>query len=100
MMLTSLLKKSRSVKGSPISKALTCMKIYLNKQKVTVLSRRPILQSGYRILLYERFIHLTRINLRPNVQVFSTCTQQRDYCISHFWLLPGLVPFASLRDAG
>ena len=39
---------------------------------MTILSGRPILRA---ILLYEQFIHLTRINLRPNMQFLST--QQR-----------------------
>ena len=64
-----LIRKSFYVKGSPISKALTCMKIYLYKQKQKKLARRPILQA---ILLYEQFIHLTQINLHLNIQVLST----------------------------
>ena len=50
-------------KGTPITKALTCMKTYLYKQKMAILSTRPILQA---ILLYEQFLHLTQINLHPN----------------------------------
>ena len=41
---------------------------------MAILSRRPILLA---ILLYEQFIHLTRINLRPNIQFLST--QQHAY---------------------
>ena len=41
---------------------------------MTILSGRPILLA---ILLYEQFIHLTRINLRPNMQFLST--KQRVY---------------------
>ena len=63
------------------------MKSYLCKQKMAILSRRPILLA---VLLYEQFIHFTQIDLRPNIQFVSS--QQRD----HFWLLPGLIPFASL----
>ena len=57
------------IKGDANSKALTCMKIYL-----AILSRRQILLA---ILLYEQFIHLTQITLRPNIQFLST--QQRAY---------------------
>ena len=59
-------------KGTPITKALTCMKTYLYKQKMAILSRRPI-----PILLYEQFLHLTQINLHPNTQLLST--QQHAY---------------------
>ena len=41
---------------------------------MTILSRRPILLA---ILLYEQFIHLTQINLHPNIQFLST--QQHAY---------------------
>ena len=41
---------------------------------MSILSRRSILLA---ILLYEQFIHLTRINLRHNIQFLST--QQRAY---------------------
>ena len=45
------------------------------------------------ILLYEQFIHLTQVNLHPNIQFLST----QQYAITiFFWLLPGLIPFASL----
>ena len=57
------------IKGTPITKALTCMKIYLYKQKKAILSKRPILLA---ILLYEQFLHLTQINLHPNTQLLST----------------------------
>ena len=43
--------------------------------KMYILSRRWILLA---ILLYEQFIQLTQIPLRPNIQFLST----------HFWLLP------------
>ena len=61
------------IKGSPISKALTCMKIYLYK-KMTILSWRLILLA---ILFYEQFIHLTQINSHPNIQFLSS--QQHAY---------------------
>ena len=77
-------KETGCFKGSPISKALTCMKI---------LSRRPILLA---ILLYEQFIHLIHINLHSNIQFLST--QQNAYQFI-FWLLPGLISFASLLRA-
>ena len=69
------------IMGSPTSKALTCMKIYLYKQKWQYFFND------------EQFIHHTQINLSPNTQFFST--QQHAY-----QLLPGLLPFASLRHAG
>ena len=79
------------LKGSPISKA--CMKFTVPVQiKMAILSRRPILLAK---LLYEQFIHLTRINLRPNIQFLST--QQNAY--QSFLLLPGLIPFAPLWHA-
>ena len=45
------------------------------------------------ILLYEQFIHLTQIILCPNIQFLSTKQHANQ---SFFWLLPGLIPFASL----
>ena len=42
--------------------------------KMAILSRRPILLA---ILLYEQFLHLTLINLHPNMQLLST--QQHAY---------------------
>ena len=71
------------VKGSPISKALTV------QSKVAFFPKRLILLS---ILLYGQFIHHTQINLRPNKQLLST----QQHLISHFWLLSGLIQFASL----
>ena len=62
--------------------------------KMVILSRRRILLA---ILLSEQFLHLTQINLHPNIQCLST--QQHAYQ-SFFWLLPGLIPFASLWHAG
>ena len=41
---------------------------------MAILSRRLILLA---ILLYEQFIHYTKINLRPNKQLLST--QQQAY---------------------
>ena len=76
----------RNVKGFPISKAFTCMKIYLNKHKGRLIFLAKLLY------IYEQFIHLTQIHIRPNIQFLST--QQRAY--QSFWYLPGLIPFASL----
>ena len=63
------------LKGSPITKALTCMKIYLYKQKWQFLVKETD-TSGY-IVTYEQCIHYTQINLRPNKQLLST--QQQTY---------------------
>ena len=52
------------VKGMLLSKALTCMKFFLYKQKW-------LFHHGDG-LLYEPFIHLTHITLRPNKQLLST----------------------------
>ena len=76
-------------KGSPISKALTCKKIYLYEQKMAIFSRLPIRLA---ILLYEQFIHLTQINLLHNMQFLSI----QQYAYQLFWLLPGLSLFVSL----
>ena len=62
--------------------------------KMAILSRRHILLA---ILLSEQFLHLTQINLHPNIQFLRT--QQHAYQ-SFFWLIPGLIPFASLWHAG
>ena len=61
--------------GSNVNKSFADLKssyLYKNlpvQTKKAILSRRPILLA---ILLYEQFIHLTRINLRPNTQFLST----------------------------
>ena len=52
-------------KGSPISKALA---LHVQTKKA-ILSKRPILLA---VLLNEQFIHLTRINLRPDIEFLST----------------------------
>ena len=44
------------------------------------------------ILFYEQFMYYTQINLSPNTQLLSTK--------QIFELLPGLIPFASMRYAG
>ena len=54
-------------KGMLLSKALTCMKSSLYKQKISTLSRRRIPLA---ILLYEQCIHLAQITLRPKIQFF------------------------------
>ena len=48
-------------KGTPNSKDLTFMKIYLYQQKWLFFSRRPIFLA---ILLNEQFLHLAQINTK------------------------------------
>ena len=83
-------------KGTPITKDLTFMKIYLYQQKWHFFSRRPIFLA---ILLNEQFLYLTQINLHPNTQLLST--QQHAY--TSFLVtsssLPGSILFASLWHA-
>ena len=57
-------------KGTPNTKYLTFMKIYLYQQKWHLFSRRPIFLA---ILLNEQFLHLAQIN----TQLLST--QQHAY---------------------
>ena len=54
---------SAELKGMLLSKALTCMKFFLYKQKWLFYHG-----DGYLWLywLYEQFIHLKQITLRPN----------------------------------
>ena len=62
-------------KGTPNTKDLTFMKIYLYQQKWHFFSRRPIFLA---ILLNEQFLHLAQIN----TQLLSA--QQHAYT-SFFW---------------
>ena len=55
-------------KGMLLSKALTCMQFFMYN-KMAMLSR---IQIPLAILMYEQFIHLTQITLRPNIQLLST----------------------------
>ena len=55
------------LKGIYLSKALTCMNFFLYKQKCFLSRRRIPLGT----LLYEHFIHLTKITFRPNIQLLS-----------------------------
>ena len=80
-------------KGTPVSKALTCMKIYLYKQKWQFCQTDQYFwlfccMSNLHIL--HRLIHVPTCSFR----VLSTML------ISHFWLLPGFIPFASPWHAG
>ena len=61
-------------KGTPNTKDLTFMKIYLYQQKMAFFSRRPIFLA---ILLNKQFMHLAQINLHPDTQLLST--QQHAY---------------------
>ena len=58
----------RLFKGVYLSKALTCMKIFLYKQELLLMSRRRI---PLVTLVFEQLIHLTKITLRPNIQLLS-----------------------------
>ena len=75
-------------KGDATFKSFYLYEYFPVQKKIAILSKRQILLA---ILLYEQFIHLTQVTLRPNIQFFST--QQRAY--QSFWLLPGLIPFTS-----
>ena len=61
--------------------------------KKCFLSRRRILLAT---LLYEQFIHLTLITLRPNIQLLSN----RQHAYQSLELLPGLILFTLLWHAG
>ena len=56
------------IAGILLSEALTCMNIFLYKQKWLFFSRRRIPLA---IFLYEQFIHLTHITVRLNTQLLS-----------------------------
>ena len=58
----------RDVKGFPISKAFTCMHFYEHFNTFTNKNGNFV---NLAIFLYEQFIHLTRIHLRPNIQFFE-----------------------------
>ena len=63
--------------------------------KMAILSRRLILLA---ILLYEQFIHYTKINLRPNKQLLSTQQQAYQSFFSYFLLWFCLRPSAMLGE--
>ena len=75
--------------GACVSKADTCMKIYLHTNKNGKFVKETILLA---LLLCEQFIHLIWINSRHNIQFLST--QQRAH--RSFWLRPSLILFAPL----
>ena len=81
------------VKGMSLSKALTCMN-FSCKTNMTFLSRRRIPLA---ILLYEHFVHLIQITLRPNTQLLSN--KQHAYQ-PFFESLPGSILFAILWHTG
>ena len=70
-------------KGTPISKALTCTTIILNKQKMAILSRRLTLLA---IILHEQCTHHKQINLRQNKQLLSTQQHAYQSFLSYFLL--------------
>ena len=82
--------------GTPITKALTCMKIYLYKQKWQFYQRD--LYFWIFCCMNNFCISHRSINLHPNTQLLST--KQHAYQSFFFGLLPGLIPFASLWHAG
>ena len=49
---------------------------------MTILSRRLILLA---ILLYEQFIHLTQVNLHPNIQFLSTQQHANHHFLFTSW---------------
>ena len=55
--------QTMSFKGIYLSKALTCMNIFLYKKELLFCQG-----DGY---LYEQLIYLTQITVRPNVQLLS-----------------------------
>ena len=75
------------VKGMLLSKALACMKCFLYKHKMAILSYRRIPLA---ILLCEQFIHLTQITLRPNKQLLSSLQNANQSFLSYFLVLFGL----------
>ena len=76
-------------KTSPVINQTNTVQIkYKFRTKLTILLRRQILLA---ISLYEQFLHLTPITLRPNIQFLST--QQRTY--QSDLVTSGLNPFAS-----
>ena len=67
-----------------LSKALTCMHFFLYKQKMAILSWK---RKHLAIFLYEKFIHLTQITLRPNIQRLSTPQHAYQSFLSYFLVL-------------
>ena len=70
------------VKGSPITKALTCMKFTCTNKNGNFVKETDT--SGY--IIYEQFIHYTKIDLRPNKQHLSTQQQAYQSFLSCFLL--------------
>ena len=69
------------VKGILLSKALTCMDFFLYKQKWLFLS---LIRISLAILLYEQFIHLRQMTLRPNIKLLSTQQHAYQSFLSYF----------------
>ena len=66
-----------------LSKALTCMNFSsINKNGFLSWRRIPLA-----ILMYEQFIHLTQITLRPNIQLLSTQRHAYQSFLSYFLVL-------------
>ena len=65
---------------------LTSMNFFLYKQNGLFLSRRQI---SFALLLYEQFIHLTQIALRPNKHLLSNRQHAYQSFFSHFLVLFG-----------
>ena len=76
------------VKGMPSTKALTCMKIYLYKQKW---------QFCQGDLYFWLFCCMSNFCISHRLIYIPTYSSMLN---SHFWLLPGLIPFASVWHAG
>ena len=71
------------IKEILLSKALTCMNFFLYKQKCfCVMETDPLA-----VLLYEQFIHLTQITLRPNIQILSTLQPAYQSFLGYFLVL-------------
>ena len=77
-----------------ISKSSYLHDIFSVQAKIAFFSRRRI---PFATLLYEKFIHLTKIPLRPNIQLLSN--RQHAYQSLRVTSIPGLIPFAILRHA-
>ena len=65
-----------------LSKALTCKNFSCIKMAILSLIRIPLA-----ILLYGQFIHLTKITLRPNIQLFSAQQHAYQSFLSYFLVL-------------
>ena len=67
-----------------LSKALTRMHFFVYKQKWLSYHEK---RKHLAILLYEQFIHLTQITLRPNIQLLSTQQHAYQLFFSYFLVL-------------